>query len=93
MIQHRRDPSGTAEDMWRVHPVVPIVQNGVKWAVKVDWAQFAAPSPDLVAQYERRKREVFNDRLNKAVATLGGPSTPRIPVSPPREAEDLEGMM
>lgn len=95
MIQHRRDPSGTAEDMWRVHPVVPITQNGVKWGVKVDSAQFAAPSPDLVAQYERRKREVFNDRLNKAVATLGGPSTPRIPLSPPREAaaEDLEGLM
>ncbi|MCE5337798.1 MAG: zonular occludens toxin domain-containing protein [Methanomicrobiaceae archaeon] len=94
MIRHRRDPGGRSEDMGRPFPVVPIVRGGKKQNIKVDSAQFLAPSPSLVEAYERKKRQVFHERLHRAVATLGGPSTPpAAPVTPPQVDEDLTGLM
>lgn len=94
LIRHRRDPGGNGDDMRRMHPDVPVIRDGMMRKLKVDSAQFLAPSPSLVEAYEAKKRETFRERLHRAVETLGGPSTPVAPVTPPQaDDEDLTGMM
>jgi len=84
MIKSQRDPNGRGSRLYRVHPEIPIIRGKVRRPVPVDSCQFEAPSPDLVAAYEERKRRAFRERLSKAVETLGGSSTPSPPVPPPQ---------
>lgn len=96
LIRHRRSPGGSSDDMRQMHPDVPIIRDGMMRKLKVDSAQFDAPSPSLVEAYERKKRDIFHERLHRAVAALGGPSTPPAsPVTPPQvgDTEDLTGLM
>ncbi len=93
MIRHRRDPSGQGENLARPFPVVPIVRGGKRQNVKVDSAQFLAPSPDLVEGYEAKKRQIFHERLDRAISTLGGPSAPRRPAPAAEGSPSLEGLM
>lgn len=95
LIRHRRDPGESGDDLRRMHPNIPIYRNGAARTLKIDSAQFDAPSPDLVAAYEAKKRAVFESRLAAAITTLGGaPSTPPPPPAQADPAEtNLEGLM
>lgn len=94
MIRHRRDPGGQGERMSRPFPVVPIVRGGKTQRLKIDSIQLLAPSPDLVEAYEAKKRRVFHARLDRAISTLGGPTSPPRPPAPSAEgAPSLEELM
>lgn len=95
LIRHRRDPGSSGDDLRRMHPNVAVIRGGKMLIVKVDSAQFDAPSPDLVGAYEAKKREVFHERLDRARAALGGSAPPParpVPAETPAETS-LEGLM
>lgn len=93
MIKSQRDPGGRGSRLYRVHPEIPIIRGKLKRAVPVDSCQFEAPSQDLVAAYEARKRQAFRERLDKAVETLGGSSPHPTPPAPAAPGAGLEEMM
>lgn len=95
LLKHQRRPGSKTSEPRPLLPAIPIIRGNEKQTIPINSALFTAPRPALLAAYEARKREVFEERLSKAVATLGGSSTPRIPVPTARTAdtEDLEGLM
>lgn len=93
-IRHRRDPGTGGDELRRMFPEIPIERNGMIHTIKVDSAQFRAPSADLVALYEAKKRRVFHDRLHLAIRNVSGAGAPPAPPAPtPPGASDLSGLM
>lgn len=93
LLKHQRRPGSKTSEPRPLLPAIPIVRGKEKQSVPINSALFTAPRPALLAAYEARKREVFHERLARARATLGGPSTPPAPQPRTTETEDLAELM
>lgn len=87
-VQNPRLPGReqTAGGVRFVRPWVPIVRNGQRRTVRVSTLWLRAPDPGLVAAYEARKREIFQDRLGAARRNLPAPPPSRSEASTPPPA-------
>ena len=58
------------------YPRIPVERDGQRRGVVVEAIWLPAPSRELLEQYERRKRETFEARLDEARRTLA-PTSPQ----------------
>ncbi|WP_333582346.1 hypothetical protein [Methanoculleus bourgensis] len=64
-------------DLHYAIPRVPVVRGGVRRRVKTEVLWLNAPSPELLEAYERRKHDVFGEKLRAARGAVGVGTTPR----------------